>query len=312
MSRVASRQKVFRSLLAAFMLLSLVVSPALAASPAQAPAADTVNITVLHYNDFHGNLEPAGSNPGIARMAKVINDVRTSVGAENVALVEAGDMMQGSLLSNLFKGKPTIDLLNFIGTQATTFGNHEFDWGQTVLQERVAEATFPFVAANLVVNDTGNCATAGWTAPSYIQPWTTLTVGAADNQVNLGIIGVTTQETPYITIASATEGLCFKEPAESILHYYDAMTAAGVDAVIVLSHLGYVDGGYGYGFSVYGDQTLATKLAAAGKKPALIIGGHEHRRYGRGHCRPRHYRGPGALRRPQGGPRRHHRQQGHP
>ncbi len=75
MSRVASRQKVFRSLLAAFMLLSLVVSPALAASPVQAPE-DTVNITVLHYNDFHGNLELAGSNPGIARMAKVINDVR--------------------------------------------------------------------------------------------------------------------------------------------------------------------------------------------------------------------------------------------
>ncbi len=277
MSRVASRQKVFRSLLAAFMLLSLVVSPALAASPAQAPAADTVTVTVLHYNDFHGNLELAGSNPGIARMAKVINDVRASVGAENVALVQAGDMMQGSLLSNLFKGKPTIDLLNFIGTQVTTVGNHEFDWGQTVLQERAAEATFPFVAANLVVNDTGNCATAGWTAPSYIQPWTTLTVGAAGNQVTLGVIGVTTQETPYITIVSATQGLCFKEPTESILHYYDTMMAAGVDAVIVLSHLGYVDGGYGYGFNVYGDQTLATKLAAAGKKPALIIGGHEHR-----------------------------------
>jgi 2',3'-cyclic-nucleotide 2'-phosphodiesterase (5'-nucleotidase family) len=54
------------------------------------------------------------------------------------------------------------------------------------------------------------------------------------------------------------------------------MKAAGVDAIIVLSHLGYTDGGYGYGFPVYGDQTLARNLAKAGKKPALIIGGHSH------------------------------------
>jgi 2',3'-cyclic-nucleotide 2'-phosphodiesterase (5'-nucleotidase family) len=259
------------------MLLSL-VGGAFAAPAAQPSAApDAVTITVLHTNDFHGNLELAGSNPGIARTAKVINDVRAQVGADNVALLDAGDVMQGSLLSNLFKGKPTIDLFNFMGYKASTFGNHEFDWGQTVLAERTGEAQFPFLTANIVKNDTGACATAGWQLPAFADaPWTTINVGAAGNEAKLGVIAVTTQETPFITVASATDGLCFKDPTTSIIHYWDEMKAAGVDAIIVLSHLGYTDGGYGYGFPVYGDQTLAKNLAKAGKKPALIIGGHSH------------------------------------
>ena len=92
---------------------------------------------------------------------------------------------------------------------------------------------------------------------------------------------MTTTETPIITIASATAGLCFKDPADSILHYYDAMKADGADVIVVLSHLGYTDGGYGYGIPVYGDQTLATKLITAGKPVNLIIGGHSHTEPGR-------------------------------
>ncbi len=265
-------------MLAVMMLLSLVAGSAFAAPAAQPSAGpEAVTITVLHTNDFHGNLELAGSNPGIARTAKVINDVRAQVGAANVALLDAGDVMQGSLLSNLFKGKPTIDLFNFMGYKASTFGNHEFDWGQAVLTERTGEAQFPFLTANIVKNDTGNCATAGWQLPAFADAaWTTINVGAAGNEAKLGLIAVTTQETPFITIAAATDGLCFKDPTTSITHYWDEMKAAGVDAIIVLSHLGYTDGGYGYGFPVYGDQTLAKNLAKAGKKPALIIGGHSH------------------------------------
>ncbi len=239
------------------------------------PPSDIAVVNLLHTNDFHGNLEPSGSNPGIARMAAVINTVSDAVGADNVRLVDAGDEMQGSLLSNLKKGEPTIDLFNFIGYDAATLGNHEFDWGQTVLISRTQQAEYPFVAANLVVSDTGSCATAGWTVPSFTRPWITMTVGAPGNQVVVGLIGVTSQETPYITIAAATEGLCFKDAAESIVHYYDAVAAAS-DVVVVLSHLGNTDGGYGYGIPVYGDQTLARKLVEAGKPVPLIIGGHSH------------------------------------
>jgi 5'-nucleotidase len=92
----------------------------------------------LHTNDFHGNLELSGSNPGAARVAQKIVDVRTAVGESNVLLFDAGDIMQGSLLSNLQKGLPTIDYYRTIGYNAAIFGNHEFDWGQTVLGDRIA------------------------------------------------------------------------------------------------------------------------------------------------------------------------------
>lgn len=234
------------------------------------------SFTILHTNDFHGQLEPSGSNPGIARVASVVNNVRATQGADSVLLVDAGDEMQGSLLSNLSKGAATVDLFNFVGYQAATFGNHEFDWGQQVLISRTLEADYPFLATNLVVSDSGSCATAGWTVPTFTKPWITMTVGAPGHEVVIGLIGVTSQETPYITVAEATQGLCFKDAAVSIAHYYDAVKAAGAEVLVVISHLGNVDGGYGYGIPVYGDQTLAKKLVEASKPVDLIIGGHSH------------------------------------
>ena len=263
----------------ATMLVVLAFLFSMFSSAALAAPAVSVTFTILHTNDFHGQLEwnPAvsTSNPGSARLAAVVNGVRSTAGADNVLLLDAGDEMQGSLLSNIQKGKPTIAVYNAMGYTAATFGNHEFDWGQDVLMNRVAEASYPYVSANIVINDTGNCNTAGWTSPSFTQPYIIKTVGAAPNTVNVGIIGVTSTETPTITIASATAGLCFKDPADSILHYYDAMKASS-DVIVVLSHLGYADGGYGYGLPIYGDQTLAQKLITAGKPANLIIGGHSH------------------------------------
>jgi 2',3'-cyclic-nucleotide 2'-phosphodiesterase/3'-nucleotidase len=258
------------------LLLAVVaLTASLGAAPVAAAPAVPVTFTILHTNDFHGQLEPSGSNPGYARVATVVNDVRTAVGADNVLLADVGDEMQGSLLSNLYKGQPVIDAFSTLGVDVATFGNHEFDWGQDVLVDRVAEASYPYVSANIVVNDTGNCATAGWTSPSFAEPWVVQTVGSPTS-VKVGFVGVTTAETPTITIASATEGLCFKDPAASIAHYYDAMKAAGADVVVVLSHLGLNDGGYGYGIPVYGDKTLAQKLIDAGKPANLILGGHSH------------------------------------
>ncbi len=246
-----------------------------AASNVNSPSA-ALSFTILHTNDFHGQLEwksgGSSSNPGSARVAKVVNDVRASVGTENVLLLDAGDEMQGSLLSNLWYGEPVIAVYNEMKYAAATFGNHEFDWGQTVLNDRVTQANYPYVSANIV---SGTCDATNWTSPSFATPYTIQLVGTAPNQVRVGIIGVTTTEVPTITIASATAGLCFKDPADSILHYYDEIKAQA-DVIVVLSHLGFNDGGYGYGIPVYGDKTLAQKLIDAGKPANLIIGGHSH------------------------------------
>jgi 2',3'-cyclic-nucleotide 2'-phosphodiesterase (5'-nucleotidase family) len=274
--------KVLTIIVTLVMIFSMLFTPG-AVPSAQAAPSVPVTFTILHTNDFHGQLESSGSNPGMARVATIVNGVRTAKGAANVLLVDAGDEMQGSLLSNLGdgtatgKGIPTIGTYNAMGYNVATFGNHEFDWGQVNLTNRTTEATFPYVTANIVKNDTGNCATAGWQKPDFAyNPYKILTVGTAPNTVNVAFIGVTTTETPTITVSTATVGLCFKDPADSIIHYYDQMKAEGADVVVVLSHLGYADGGYGYGIPVYGDQTLATKLNIAGKPVNLIIGGHSH------------------------------------
>ncbi len=239
------------------------------------PTDDVRTFTVFHTNDFHGQLEPSGSNPGMARLAYVLKQERAAVGITNTLTLDAGDEMQGSLLSNLQKGAPVIDVFNTMTYTAATLGNHEFDWGQQVLISRTLEADYPYVAANLVVKDTVDCATAGWTSPSFVTPWITKTVETPTGPVVVGIIGVTSTETPYITIAAATNGLCFKDPKASILHYYDQVKAVS-DVIIALTHIGNTDGGYGYGFPVTGDQTLAKDLIAAGKPVNLIVGGHSH------------------------------------
>jgi 2',3'-cyclic-nucleotide 2'-phosphodiesterase / 3'-nucleotidase / 5'-nucleotidase len=269
---------IVRKIIVLALVMSLVLPASVMAIETNSPAAstaNTVNFTILHINDFHGNLEPAGSNPGMARTSYAINEVRNDVGEENVLLVDAGDFMQGSLLSNLQKGAPTVAVYNFMGFDLTTLGNHEFDWGQDILAERHAEADFPFLSANIVVNDTGNCETAGWTSPDFATPYITATIGTAPDEVVVGFIGATSVETPYITIAEATEGLCFKDPAESVIHYYDEISAEA-DFLVVMSHLGLNDGGYGYGIQVYGDITLAGMLNDAGKPVHMVIGGHSH------------------------------------
>ncbi len=273
------------------LLFSLLSTTAGAAS--NIAPSNPINFTILHTNDFHGQLELSGSNPGAARVANTIDTVRTAVGAANVLLFDVGDEMQGSLLSNLQKGLPTIDYYRTIGYNAATFGNHEFDWGQAILNDRITQAEaaavidelpMQYVSANITLKDaSGNCT---WTPfNSAVTPFEVFTVGTTPNVVRVGVIGVTSLETPYITIAEATAGLCFRDPAESILHYYEALDAAS-DVIVVLSHIGFTDGGYGYGFPVYGDQTLAANLNAAGKSVNVIIGGHSHTNVGGGGTNP--------------------------
>jgi len=253
---------------------TLAIQPAAATRPQEIAPNQVVTVTLMHTNDFHGNLQLAGSNPGIARTAYIM--FTNTVVPTYTLYLDAGDIMQGTLLSNLFHGESTIDVYNQVGYDVATFGNHEFDWGQDVLLDRTSQAAFPFVSANIVVSDTGSCDTAGWTPPPFVAaPWVSITLGVAPDDVVIGIIGVTSQETPYITVDWATAGLCFKDPAESIAHYWAEMDAT-VDAIVVLSHLGLPDGGYGYGFPVYGDRTLADRLIDGGTPAHLIIGGHSH------------------------------------
>ena len=228
-------------LVAAALLASAV------AAPASAAPASPVTFTILHTNDFHGNLEwksgGSSSNPGSGPGRRVREQrPRRRSARPRRSCVDAGDEMQGSLLSNLQKGDPTIATYNAMGYDVATFGNHEFDWGKDVLAARVAEAAYPYVSANIVVRTTPATARppAGRRPPFVDAPYEIKTIGTAPNAAKVALHRRHDPgDADRSRSPSATAGLCFKDPAESILHYYDAMKADGADVIVVLSHLGY-------------------------------------------------------------------------
>jgi 2',3'-cyclic-nucleotide 2'-phosphodiesterase/3'-nucleotidase/5'-nucleotidase len=241
-----------------------VTQPAEAQTPALAPS-DVVTITLLHTNDFHGNLESDyKGRGGSAYMAPVIDDIRATEGTENVVLMDAGDIYLGAPpISQLLLGESTIDIYNMLGYDVATYGNHEFDKGQTVLISRTLQSNFPWVGANIVISGTD------WTHPSWVQPYVTMTVGSP-TAVTLGIIGLDTDETPQVTLKGTTAGLEFKDLTEAVLHYYDEVMAQS-DALVVMAHMGTDDSG-----SYKGLETVAQELVEAGKPVDLMIGGHQH------------------------------------
>ncbi|MGQ9713269.1 MAG: 5'-nucleotidase C-terminal domain-containing protein [Anaerolineae bacterium] len=265
MDQIRTRKGLFAVLAVLALCLALVAAvPAAVASP---PAAqDLPQFTILHTNDFHGNLQTdSRGRGGAAYLAGKINEVRAEVGAENVALLDAGDEFFGAPpISQLLLGESTIDVFNLIGYQAATLGNHEFDKGQEILRQRISQSNYPWLGANVVLEGTE------WDHPDWVRPYTLLTLGSGENQVTLGIIGVDTDETPLVTLKGTTDGLVFKDLTEAILHYYDEVKAQA-DALIVLAHMGTEDSG-----PYKGLKTVAQELIAAGKPVDLMIGGHQH------------------------------------
>jgi len=226
----------------------------------------SVQITLLHTNDFHGRLQPDSSNRGgSANMAGEINRIRAAVGEENVALLDAGDVyFAAPAISQLLMGESTIDIYNLMGYDLAAFGNHEFDKGQEELAARVAQSNFPWLGANVVLEGTD------WDLPYWAQAYEILELGSGGNKVKLGVLGLAGEETPEVTLIGTTEGLEFKDLTETILHYYDEILAQA-DALVVVVHMGTADSG-----PYKGLVTVAQELIDAGKPVDLMIGGHQH------------------------------------
>jgi 2',3'-cyclic-nucleotide 2'-phosphodiesterase (5'-nucleotidase family) len=124
-------------------------------SPAVA-RQDEINLTILHVNDTHGHIVPYLDKSvdserqvsGAEYLAKMV-ELERAANPEGTILLSAGDMFQGTPISNLFHGKPVIEIMNFMHYDAMALGNHEFDWGQDVLQTIISSASFPVVSANI-------------------------------------------------------------------------------------------------------------------------------------------------------------------
>jgi 5'-nucleotidase len=185
-------------------------------------------LAIIHTNDTHaGHLPNSAGNGGVARMATVINLIRAE--APNSLLLDTGDRFQGSLFHTQYKGQDQVAIMNLLGYQAMSLGNHEFDNGDAVLAQFIDGVPFPVLAANIDVEQSPELA--GKVAPSAV-------IGVNGQQI--GVIGLTTAETPFIS--SPGENVIFSDDyVGEINSEAAALTEQGVNKIIVIGHLGILD-----------------------------------------------------------------------
>jgi 5'-nucleotidase len=233
------------ALMRSFLLLTTATLLVACAGHDRADQHSTFVISVLGTNDVHGELTPQDNRGGLVILSGYVSALRKALdGRGAVLLVDAGDMWQGTLASNLSEGALLVQAYNALGYAAAAVGNHEFDFGPAgpkpmpqsddddprgALRQRASEAAFPLLTANLIDESTGRVV--DW---DNVRPSTMLSVGPVD----VGLIGVLTSNTLATTIAANTTGLNVAPLADAIIREASALRQAGADLVIVLAHAG--------------------------------------------------------------------------
>ena len=218
-------------------------------------------LTILHTNDTHSRLEPfpmdGGRNQGlggIAGRSALIQKIRAE--EEQVLLLDAGDIFQGTPYFNIYKGEPEIKAMAAMQYDACTIGNHDFDAGMENLATQLTRhANFPMLVANYDFT--------GTPMEQKTQPYKVFKKG----KLKIGVFGVSIEGRGLIpdTLFGATKYL---DPVQKANETADLLKSSeGCDMVICLSHLGnkYTDG-------KVSDEVLAKESSDID----LIIGGHTH------------------------------------
>ncbi len=224
----------------------LVTFALLAAGCAQvATQPDLAVITVIGTNDVHGELIAQDDRGGMTTFSGYVNAVRQERATDGgLLLVDAGDMWQGTLESNLNEGYSVVEAYNAMGYAAAAIGNHEFDFGplgpktipdnetdnpQGALQARAAKAAFPLLAANLIDVSTGE-----------MVEWDNVQASAVVQRagVLIGVIGVLTMDTPATTIAANVRNIRIAPLAAAIEEQAETLRLAGASLVVVVAHAG--------------------------------------------------------------------------
>lgn len=229
------------------LLLAVLVSAcSLVRKPAEPVHVVIVGTTDVH-GWFNGHVEtPPGGGEGVLWgglpiLATHVAALRQAHGGR-VLVVDSGDMYQGTLESNLFEGEAVVRGYNAIGYTAAAVGNHEFDFGPIgpepiprkkdddalgALKRNAELAMFPLLSANMVEKATGR-------TPSWAKPSTLVRVGGA----RVGIIGLSTPDTPAVTMSINVESLSFTDPVAATIAEARKLREQGADAVIVIAHIG--------------------------------------------------------------------------
>ena len=224
-------------------------------------AADT-SLTILHTNDFHDRFEPISKYDstcrpddnaegkcfgGIARMITAVNDARARAG-ENVLLLDAGDQFQGSLYYTQYGGDLAAEFMTQLDYDAMAVGNHEFDDGPEGLAAFLDKVSLPVISANIDVSQNNLLA-------DKVQKSTVLEVAGT----KVGVVSVLAEDTPETS--SPGDSVVFSSTVDAAQAEIDALTAAGVNKIVLLTHVGLPE-----------DKRLAQELTGVD----MIIGGHSH------------------------------------
>ena len=217
-------------------------------------------LTILHTNDMHSRIDPFPTNHrkyaglgGMSKVATLVNQIRKE--EENVLLLDAGDVFQGTPYFNLYGGELELKLMSQMGYDASTMGNHDFDNGIDGFNKVLPNANFPFLCANY---DFSNTILDGKTTP-----YTIIEKGG----LKIGVIGIGIKLKGLVDKRQYKETI-YLDPIEQANHYAAILKSTKkCNLVVCLSHLGFE----------YHDNKLSDKeLAKKSKNIDLIIGGHTH------------------------------------
>lgn len=216
-------------------------------------------IVILHTNDTHSQIDPfqsksSGEVGGVLRRYNFINDTRASY--PYVLLLDAGDFSQGTPFYNFYKGETEISLMNMMGYDVVTLGNHEFDNGSKELAKQLKKADFKVVCANYTFKNKK--------LKRIVKPYTIISY----DTIRIGIFGLTTNLKGLVAPQTEQE-VVFQDPIETAKKMVQVLKEKEkCDIIICLSHLG-LDQIRATDIS---DKMIAEQVAGIN----FIIGGHSH------------------------------------
>lgn len=223
-------------------------------------AQDVKELWILHTNDTHSRVEPipvTDPNPeyagkaGFVRRATLIKGMREQ--NKDLLLFDCGDFSQGSPYYNMFKGEVEVKLMNEMGYDAGTIGNHEFDFGLDNMARLFKMANFPIVCANYGVK--------GTVLEGIVKPYVIL----EREGVKIGVFGLSPVLEGLVQTKNY-EGVVFESPIEAAQRVAKILKEQEkCDLVVCLSHLGWKG-------EPYSDETLIANT----RNIDIVLGGHSH------------------------------------
>ncbi|MCH4826836.1 5'-nucleotidase C-terminal domain-containing protein [Planococcus halocryophilus] len=221
------------------------------------------SVSLMHTNDTHGRLATAPKRVTAVKEFRAKNP--------DALLLDAGDVFSGTLYFNEFTGEPDMKMMNLMGYDAMTFGNHEFDLGSSeeghqALKDFVKAAKFPFLSANTDFSDEPLFEGMFQSRISNDPDSGNIYSGMVKkiNGEKVGIFGLTTEDTIDISSPGKVTFSNYIAEAQLMVDEFEKM---GVDKVIALTHIGYDDNA-----AIDNDQELAKAVEGID----VIVGGHTH------------------------------------